>query len=124
LIKEGDDFKRWCVLAGGVGEEIVKAKLTRSSGNVFRDLGFPSEEADNLKIRSALIGHLRRLIEARGLTQAEAAKAMRVSQPRVSDLVRGKIDLFSIDALVTMLGHLGAKVRLEVTLRRRKSRVA
>ncbi|MBI3448033.1 MAG: XRE family transcriptional regulator [Acidobacteria bacterium] len=98
--------------------------MTRSSGNVFRDLGFSPEEADNLKIRSSLMGHIRRRIEARGMTQAEAARRMKVSQPRVSDLVRGKIDLFSIDSLVTMLGHLGARVRFEVVVKRTKSRVA
>ena len=81
----------------------MKPKLTRSSGNVFNDLGFPEEEAENLRIRSALMGHVRRMIEKRGLTQARAAKLMVVSQPRVSDLVRGKIDLFSIDGLVAML---------------------
>lgn len=102
----------------------MKPRMTRSSGNVFRDLGFPEEEAENLKIRSALMGHLRRLIEAKGLTQAHAAKLMGVTQPRVSDLVRGKIDLFSIDALITMLAHLGAKVRVEVRPRPRKSQVA
>jgi len=98
--------------------------MTRSSGNVFKDLGFPEEEAENLKIRSALMGHLRRMIEKRGLTQARAAKLMGTSQPRVSDLVRGKIELFSIDALVGMLAHLGARVRLEVTTRSRRSHVA
>ena len=102
----------------------MKPKMTRSSGNVFKDLGFPKAEAENLKIRSALMGHVRRLIEKRGLTQARAAKLMGVAQPRVSDLVRGKIDLFSIDALVAMLARLGARVSLEVATRPRKSRVA
>ena len=102
----------------------MKLKMTRSTGNVFKDLGFPEEEAENLKIRSALMGHVRRLIEKRGLTQAGAAKLMGVSQPRVSDLVRGKIDQFSIDALVAMLAPLGARVRLEVIARPRKCRVA
>lgn len=99
----------------------MKTKMIRSSGSVFRDLGFLPEEAENLRIRSLLMGHVRRIIEKRGLTQAAAAKQMRVNQPRVSDLVRGKVDLFSIDALVSMLSHLGAGVRLEVTPRRRKS---
>lgn len=102
----------------------MKTKMIRSGGNVFRDLGFPAEEAENLRIRSLLMGHVRRIIEKRALTQAEAAKQMHVNQPRVSDLVRGRIDLFSIDALVSMLARLGAKVRLDVTPRRRKSRVA
>ena len=102
----------------------MKLRMTRSSGNVFKDLGFPDEEAENLKVRSALMGHVRRLIEKRGLTQARAAKLMGVTQPRVSDLVRGKIDLFSIDALIAMLSQLGAKVRVEVTTRPRRSHVA
>jgi predicted XRE-type DNA-binding protein len=102
----------------------MKARMIRSGGNVFRDLGFPPREAENLRIRSLLMGHVRRIIEKRGLTQAEAARQMRVSQPRVSDLMRGKIEAFSIDALVSMLSSLGARVRLEVAPRRRKPRVA
>ncbi|HZE88850.1 MAG TPA: XRE family transcriptional regulator [Verrucomicrobiae bacterium] len=105
-------------------EEPVKNRMTRSSGNVFKDLGFPEEEAENLKIRSALMGHVRRIMDKRGLTQARAARLMGVSQPRVSDMVRGKIDLFSIDALVAMLAHLGARVRLEVISPSRRSHVA
>jgi predicted XRE-type DNA-binding protein len=93
-------------------------KLRRSSGNVFRDLGFSNEESENLRIRSELIARLARLMEERGLTQAEAAKLFGVSQPRVSDLVRGKIDVFSIDALVVMLSKAGLQVT--VTARSRK----
>ncbi len=62
---------------------------------------------------------LTRLIEARGLTQAAAAKLLHVTQPRISDLVRGKIERFSIDTLVAMLSHAGADVTVRV--RRRKS---
>jgi len=58
---------------------------------------------------------LTQLIDARGLTQARAAKVFGVTQPRVSDLVRGKIHLFSIDTLVSMLGRAG--IRLSVVLR-------
>jgi predicted XRE-type DNA-binding protein len=91
---------------------------------VFRDLCFPPEEAEHLRIRSVLIGHLRRLIEARGLNQSEAAKLFGVTQPRVSDLVRGKIDLFSIDALIDMLARAGVRVKLTLSSSRRKLRVA
>ena len=92
-------------------------KVQRSSGNVFRDLGFDAEEAENLRIRSELMIQLRKLIERRGLTQVAAAKLFGVTQPRVSDLVRGRIDLFSIDMLVKMLTQAGVGVRLVVTLR-------
>ena len=91
---------------------------------VFRDLGFSPEEAEHLRIRSVLIVHLRRLIEARGLNQSEAAKLFGVTQPRVSDLVQGKIGLFSIDALIDMLARAGVRVKLTLSSSRRKLRVA
>lgn len=91
-----------------------KPKLTRSSGNVFRDLGFPAEEAEHLRLRSLLMIEVRKLIERRGLTQKEAALLFGVTQPRISDLVRGKIELFSIDTLVDMLAQAGARVELVV----------
>ena len=55
---------------------------------------------------------LSKLIDARGLTQAQAAALFRVTQPRISDLVRGKIDRFSIDTLIAMLGHAGVRVQI------------
>ena len=102
----------------------MKTKVTRSSGNVFKDLGFSDEEAEHLKIRSTLMIQLRKVIEERGLTQGEAAKLFGVTQPRVSDLVRGKIDLFSIDMLVDMLSHAGVRVKLVVSPLRPKLKVA
>ena len=102
----------------------MKPKMARSSGNVFRGLGFSSEEAEHLRIRSLLIVHLRRLIEARGLNQSDAAKLFGVTQPRVSDLVQGKISLFSIDALIDMLARAGVRVKLTLSSSRRKLRVA
>ena len=90
----------------------ASAKLTRSSGNVFRDLGFGPGEAEHLAIRSELMIKIEKLLKARGLTQSEAAKLMRVSQPRVSDLLRGRLNLFSTDALIDMLARLGVSVRV------------
>ena len=92
----------------------MMTKVRRSSGNVFRDLGFPHEEAENLKIRTDLMIRLSQLIESRGLTQAQAAVLFGVTQPRISDLVRGKIDRFSIDTLVAMLGQAGVRVQILV----------
>jgi predicted XRE-type DNA-binding protein len=97
----------------------LSKRVHRSSGNVFRDLGFAPREAENLRVRADLMIQLTRLIEERGLTQSAAAKLLRVSQPRVSDLVRGKIDRFSVDTLIEMLGSAGVEVR--VTTRRRAS---
>ena len=88
--------------------------IIASTGNVFEDVGFTREEAENLKVRSALMGKLRSIIEEEGLTQARAAELYGVTQPRVSDLVRGKIELFSIDALVNMLGSAGRTVKVSV----------
>jgi predicted XRE-type DNA-binding protein len=88
----------------------MTTKIRRSSGNVFRDLGFDREEAEHLKLRSALMIEIQKVIEARGLTQAAAARMFGVSQPRISNLVRGKIDLFSIDTLIDMLAHAGVRV--------------
>jgi predicted XRE-type DNA-binding protein len=102
----------------------MKEKLTRSSGNVFSDLGFPSEEAEYLKIRSTLMIHLRKTIEAKGMKQAEAAKLLGVTQPRISDLYKGKIHLFSIDTLVDMLARVGVHIKLVVGSSKRKLKIA
>lgn len=99
----------------------MAVKIERSSGNVFRDLGFAPEAAENLRLRSELMIQLSRVIKDRELTQARAAKLFDVSQPRISDLVRGKIHRFSVDTLIAMLGHAGVRVSLVV---RRSQKVA
>jgi predicted XRE-type DNA-binding protein len=71
-------------------------------------------EAENMKARSALMIAISEHIKHLGLTQADAAKRLGVTQPRVSDLVRGKIDLFSLDMLVNMLAAAGLRVRLQI----------
>jgi predicted XRE-type DNA-binding protein len=100
---------------------MMSTKVHRSSGNVFRDVGFEGEEAENLRLRSELMIQIRKLIEKRDLTQAAAAELFGVTQPRVSDLVRGRIELFSIDTLVNMLSSAGVRVRLVL---KRSSQVA
>jgi predicted XRE-type DNA-binding protein len=89
--------------------------ITAVGGNVFADLGFPAAEAANLKVRSQLMTELCDVIA--GNTQVEAALILGVSQPRVSDLVRGKIGLFTIDALVNMLAHGGVRIRVSAARR-------
>jgi len=95
----------------------MKLKITPSTGNVFRDLGFRREEAEHLLVRADLMIQVQKLITSRRLKQKTAAKLLAVSQPRVSDLLRGRIDLFSTDALIDMLARLGAQVRLTVKVR-------
>jgi predicted XRE-type DNA-binding protein len=70
----------------------MKLKMTRSSGNVFRDIGFPPGEAEHLLVRSDLMIKVQKLIESKHLTQAELAKVLHITQPRISDLRRGRID--------------------------------
>ena len=97
----------------------MATRIQRSSGNVFRDLGFGPEEAENLRVRSNLMIELSKLIKARRITQAEAAKLFGVTQPRVSDLVRGRINRFSVDSLIEMLGRAGIGVHFTTRRRRR-----
>ena len=68
--------------------------------------------------------NLQQMITARGLKQAKAAELLGVTQPRVSDLMRGRIDLFSIDTLIDMLARLGVRTRLVLQPRRRRAGVA
>ena len=98
----------------------MKSRIRRPNRDVFRALGFDVEESANLRIRSDLMIQLGELIQKRGWTQAKAADVMGVTQPRISDLMRGKIDRFSIDTLIAMLGSAGVEVRLTTT----ESRVA
>ena len=91
------------------------AHVTPAGGNVFRDLGFPPAEAENLKVRSDLMSALQNLMTERGLTQVEAAKLFGVSQPRISDLKRDKIDRFTVDALINMLARAGMSVVLKLS---------
>ncbi len=71
-------------------------------------------EAENMKLRSALMMALKEHIAGTGLSQSQAAKLFGVTQPRVSDLVRGKIDLFSLDALVNMASTAGLHIEMRV----------
>ena len=101
-----------------------RVRVTASTGNVFRDLGFRREEAEHLLVRADLMIQVQKLVATRRLKQREAAEILRVSQPRVSDVLRGRIDLFSTDALIDMLARLGARVRLTVKPSRRRLKVA
>jgi predicted XRE-type DNA-binding protein len=88
--------------------------VTPADGNIFEDIGFPPHEAKVLQLRSELMSKLHGAITARRLTQARAARLFGVSQPRISDLVRGKIDRFSVDTLIEMLHRAGAEVDITV----------
>jgi len=85
-----------------------------TDGSVFDDLGFSKEESQNLKIRSVLMQAVEQYIIKNKLTQSEAAKLLGVTQPRVSDLMRGKISLFTIDILVKMMTRINISVALVI----------
>jgi predicted XRE-type DNA-binding protein len=70
--------------------------------------------AENMRIRSTLMQELAAYIDKSGMTQSQAARQFGVTQPRISDLTRGKIDLFSIDALVNMVTAAGLHLDLRV----------
>ena len=84
------------------------------SDNVFRDLGFPEGEAQNLLLRADLVIHIRKVIEKLGLTQAEVAKRASITQPRMNDLVKGRTKKFTLDAMVNVAAQLGYIVKLSL----------
>ncbi len=88
--------------------------ITPSSGNVFADLGFEPEEAGNLRIRADLMIAIKTLIKEKGWTQQVAAHQFGVSQPRISEICQGKIELFSVDKLINMLARGGRQVSVQV----------
>ena len=88
-------------------------RRTRSSGNVFLDLGFEPAEAKVMALRAKVMIRLERHVKAQGWTQAEAARHLGVTQPRVSRLLKGRWEDFSLDMLLT----LAARVGLEPALR-------
>ena len=81
---------------------------------MFADLGFSPEESANLLLRSDLMSALESRLDELGLTQAQAANVLGVTQPRISDLSRGKIDRFSVDSLVKLLARAGVEVRVSL----------
>jgi predicted XRE-type DNA-binding protein len=85
--------------------------------NVFEDLGFNPEEALNLKIRADLMLSIKRFIQTQGWNQKQAALFFCETQPRMSDLMNGDIERFSIDKLVIMLAQAGMDVRFEVDIK-------
>jgi len=99
-------------------------KVTKGSGDVFADLGFSQGQGRNLRMRSQLMTALRGFIEKKGLTQAEAAKRLKVTQPRISYLMRGKLSRFSLDTLVNMSTDAGLEVDLRITAKSVSRRVA
>jgi predicted XRE-type DNA-binding protein len=89
-----------------------RIRVTSGSGNIFRDLGFPNPEREQLK--ASLTLQIYRLIKNRKLTQAEAGKILGIQQPHVSGLMRGQSGAFSVERLMDFLTALGQDVEINV----------
>jgi len=87
--------------------------VINSSGNVFIDLGYSTDEAAILQMRADLMSDLRKFIKAKRLTQTKAAEILGISQSRVSDLIRGKWERFSLEMLITLATRAGMHVTLK-----------
>ena len=90
--------------------------IQESTGNIFTDLGFDPGEAAILEMRAKLMNDLREYIETSGMTQMQAAKQLGIAQSRVSDLVRGKWQKFSLEMLITLEARAGRQVTLELAV--------
>jgi len=95
-----------------------KIRIKAGSGNVFRDLGFPNPEREEIKARLTL--QIYRLIKDRGLTQTAAGAILGIKQPHVSGLMRGKSGNFSVERLMDFLTALGQDVEITVKPTRRR----
>ena len=95
-------------------QKIPAASRDKSAIISSFDLGFPPEEAAILAMRSELMCRLEILIRDKQWTQAEAAQVLGISQSRVSDLIRGKFEKFSLDMLITLATRAGKKVELKM----------
>ncbi len=84
--------------------------MKKSIKNVFKDIGFNNEESANFEARARLMILLEKEITRLKLTQTEVAKKLEVKPPRVSELLNGKIDKFSLDLLIVYLARLGKSV--------------
>ena len=89
-------------------------KRTKSTGNVFRDLGYPEPEARNLTLRSDLLIAIEKFAKNSSLTQTAAAKQLGITQLRLNQLLRGHLDRFSLDALVEIATSAGLEIRIVV----------
>ncbi len=91
----------------------AKIAVTASSGNVFADLELP--DADDLLAKANLALHIRRAIEVRKLSQAQAASLLGIDQPKISLIINGHLDGFSTERLMRFLNDLGCDVQISVS---------
>ncbi|TFL09980.1 XRE family transcriptional regulator [Pusillimonas caeni] len=89
--------------------------ITESSGNVFADLGFGTVEAEVMKMRTEVMIRTAQRLKEQGWTQAESARRLGITQPRVSRLMKGKVEDFSLDMLLTLAARAGLRAQLRLS---------
>ncbi len=97
-----------------IDPRFADTRIIHGSGNIFVDLGFDEAEARVMAFRVELLVRLERHLEAQGYTQIEAAKLLGITQPRVSALMKGKWEDFSVDMLLTLATRAGLKPELRL----------
>ena len=110
LVKDGNVEEKHMNEMNGI------THVTPANGNIFKDLALP--EAENLKLRAELMVEIRKYVEESGSTQADAAKALKTTQPRLNDVIKGRIEKCTIDRLVNMLAEVGKKVEIAIVTNR------
>jgi predicted XRE-type DNA-binding protein len=101
-------------------KQVHDFQLEAGSGNVFKDLGFSDEEAVNLSIRTQLASALKDLIEEAGMSQRDMANLLGIKQPRIAEIVKMKIQYFSVDTLLKYLDRLDRSVSVTIKRKNRK----
>jgi predicted XRE-type DNA-binding protein len=105
-------------LKRALAEQIDQTMSKKRFESVWDAIEDTAEDAAAMRARADLMLQLQEHLRKRGVTQGEAAKLLKVAQPRVSDLMRGRIDLFSTDLLIELLGRVGARVTMRVAFRK------
>ena len=90
------------------------ASIRESSGNIFEDLGFPHEEAEEELLKAQLGAEIFSILQSRRLTQTEAAKVLGVKQPEISRLKKGKFSYYSVERLMRFLERLNCEVSIHI----------
>lgn len=96
-----------------------ETKITESCGNVFEDIGMPN--ADEMLVKADIAAKICSIIEDRGLTQAAAAALLGIDQPKISKLMRGRLEGFSSDRLFKYLNDLGQEVQIVIKPKKKRT---
>ena len=107
-----DDWRQ--VMRKKSDPRLSDSRRIKGSGNVFLDLGFDPAEAKVMALRAAVMIRMEQHLKAQGWTQAETARRLRITQPRVSRLIKGRWQDFSLDMLLTLAARAGLQAELKL----------